>query len=134
MTDALINCMLYHRTEALMKKAPVLEVEYACQNGACDFSAAVEQIRNDTEVSIFECVEPALEMIESIKSNQHEFLPQHNDGYQIVRNGVVVVRILRKKEEGKISHLDGRMGTIDYSDINFWDHLFTHTRSTCPIM
>ena len=130
-----IKNMSYLPTDVIKRKKPEVEVTYTCVDGKCDFTAAEEVWRTSTEIAAFDCHVASGKLIECLKMAPDEFLPDKNDGFQLVRNNMVVLRLMREKNAGEDKK--GMIGTVDYYAFHTFnrDSIFLATRTpACIIM
>lgn len=108
---------------AKMKEKPedaILQVEYECYKGTCDFTPVLAAIRRNTKLKTKWHVADSCEsIIEDIAKHPEDYLPDMVDGFFINRMGYELLYIKRKgavgdSQTGFIEHNVLRKDAADY--------------------
>lgn len=110
--ETLLSSLQYHKTKSMKNDKPIHEIYYNCKENACDFRSAKLQIDENPDLVAYGVTNTAHALINQIEENPEEFIPYKLDGFQLNRNNIPVIRLVREGNQ------NNRTGIIEYNTLH----------------
>lgn len=111
----------YVKKREMEKMQPLVETFYTCsqETGKCDFKPAKKEVYENVDIKILKREDEILirRFVDVLDAKQKDFLVDKIDGFDVLNNGYVHLRLTREKAGGENKNAEARVGVIRSDEI-----------------